>query len=339
MLNEMQKNLPDRVKDFLQDYEEHSLFELAEILRQFRNNSHPDKFQDDKLKKEAENRFKEANSLLQEIEKQLEIDRFNRKPAELVLYKPFYDLIQLQSELDKIKIELEETKSELSSERKNNDELRKEIQTEKDDSLNAEIQHLQSLYTPSTRKYASLGIGIILSGALGIMTQMENVSIVLQKYSPFEQQYMSTGFFIFLILFLATILRKLWESEYMKRKSEQVCSPKCNSDFMEYLRSTRDSDEPIIEFSEVDVFDFISGDKKWLKGLASFLGFSIFRSDTVNKLKDIFIHTALNKKLIGISRADGMQRYFTISSSRAHYIWYHEYMERRKNEESNTEDS
>jgi hypothetical protein len=326
MSNELQKSLPKRAKDFLQVEGEHSLFELAELLRQFRNDTHPDRYQDQELKKQAESRFKDAQALLDEFDKHMEVERFNRKPTELTLYKPLYDAVKLQSDLDKTKKELEDTKYELASERESRDALTKELQTKKDDSLNNEIQHLQSIYRPSTRKYASIGLAILLSGALGVMSQMEKVSGVLEKYSPFGKQYISTGLFICLVLFLAAMLRKIWEREYIKRKSEEVCSPKCAGGFMEYLRVTRASDAPIVEFSEVEAFEFIAGDKQRLKSVVTFLGFQIFRRETVNRLKDIFIHSLLNKKLVEISRAEKMQRYFSISSSRASYLWYHEYM-------------
>ena len=326
MGNEIQKSLTERIKEFLQLDGEHSLFELTGLLREFRNDAHPDRFQDEDLKKKAEERVKEAHALLDAIEKQMEVERFNRKPTELALYKPLYDAVQLQSKLDKSEKELEDAKHELASERERNDELTKELQLKKDDSLNAEIDHLQSIYRPSTRKYASIGLAILLSGALGVMSQMEKVSGILEKYSPFGKQYISTGLFVCLLMFLAAMLRKLWEREYIKRKSEEVCSPKCAGDFMEYLKATRSSDAPLVEFSEVGVFDFIAGDWQGLKGFVSFLGFQIFRRETVNRLKDIFIHNLLNKKLSEVSRAEGMQRYFSISSSRAGYLWYHEYM-------------
>lgn len=326
MRNELQKTLAQRAKEILQTDEEHSLFELAELLRQFRNDTHPDKFQDEVLKAKAEARFKNAQSLLDELEKQMEVNRFNLKPGEMALYRPLYDVVQLKSELDKSKKELQDAKYELNNEREKNDDLSMQLQTKKDDSLYAEIQHLQSIYKPSKRKYASVGLAIILSGALGVMTQMEKVSGILEKYSPFGKQYISTGLFVCLLCFLTTMFRKLWEGEYIKRKSEEFCSPKCANDFMEYLKVTRSSDAPILEFSEVEVFDFISGGRQRLKGVVSFLGFQIFRRETVNRLKDIFIHNSLNKKLVDVSRADGMQRFFTISSTRASHLWYHAYM-------------
>jgi len=340
MRNEIQKSLAQRVKELLQTDEEHSLFELVELLRQYRNETHPDKFQGQELRSKAEVRFQDAQSLLDELEKQLETDRFNRKPTELILYKPLYDAANLQIELDKIKKELEVAKYELANEQERNNDLTNELQSKKDDSLNNEIQHIQSLYRPSTRKYASIGLGILLSGALAVMSQMEKVSGVLERYSPFGKQYISTGLFICLILFLTVMLRKIWEREYIKRKSEEICSPKCAGEFMEYLRSTRITDAPIVEFSEVEAFDFIAGNRHRLKSLVTLLGFQIFRRETVNRLKDIFIHNLLNKKLAEVSRAEMMQRYFAISSARASYMWYHEHMveqEKKKAMNSNTD--
>src|SRR5947209_2015213 len=94
-----------------------------------------------------------------------------------------------------LKRELKDTNYELDNERENNDDLRKQLQQKNADSLSTEIQYLQSLYRPTTREFASIGLAIILSGALGVMTQMEKVSVILEKYSPFAKHYISTGLF------------------------------------------------------------------------------------------------------------------------------------------------
>jgi len=345
MSNELQNNLTERSKKILQIDGDHSLIELNYLLRQYRNNTHPDKYQDHDIKEEAEARFKDAQALLNELEKMIEMEHFNRKPSELILYKPLYDDVKFQIELDKITVELEMTKKELeyakneiANEREKSEQLNKDLQNKKDDSLNEEIQHIQSLYKPSTRKYASIGLGILLSGAFAVMSQMEKVSGVLERYSPFGKQYISTGLFICLILFLTILLRKMWEREYIKRKSEEVCSPKCAREFMEYLKVTRLSDAPIIEFSEVESFDFVAGKNQMIKYLVTLFGFQIFRRETVNRLNDIFIHNLLNKKLIEVSRAAMMQRYFTIPSSRASHLWYHEYMLEQEKKKAATPD-
>jgi magnesium-transporting ATPase (P-type) len=236
MGNEIQKSLAQRTKELLQTDEEHSLFELAELLRQFRNETHPDKFQDQELKTKAEARFKDAQSLLDELEKQLEIDRFNRRPNELAVYKPLYDVAQLQSESDKLKTELSEAKSELAAERDTNATLNKQLAEKNDNSLRAEIQQLKDIYRPSTRKFASIGMAIVLPAVLAVMTQMEHVSDVIQKYSPLPKQYVTTALFVCMLLALVTAVRKVWEQSYIKRRSEEVCSSKSAEEFLRYLK-------------------------------------------------------------------------------------------------------
>jgi hypothetical protein len=63
MSNELQKSLAERAKEFLQLEGEHSLFELAEFLRQARNATHPDKFQSQDLKEKAESPFQSRSSV------------------------------------------------------------------------------------------------------------------------------------------------------------------------------------------------------------------------------------------------------------------------------------
>ena len=69
-------------------------------------------------------------------------------------------------------------------------------------------------------------------------------------------------------------------------------------------------------FTEVDVCEFIAGRKHWFKRLVGYFGLQIFKPATINRLKDIFIHNLLNKKLIQISNAEMMQRRFGIVTER-----------------------
>jgi hypothetical protein len=47
----------------------------------------------------------------------------------------------------------------------------------------------------------------------------------------------------------------------------------------------------------------------------------------------------LNKKLVTVSKAEMMQRYFTISSTRTDMFWYREYVkEREKNQKASSVD-
>ena len=105
-----------------------------------------------------------------------------------------------------------------------------------------------------------------------------------------------------------------------------------------YLSKTHPENETIDGFSEVEAFDFIFGKNHWIKTLGLELGFRVFGRETINRLKDIFLHNLMNKKLIKISEAQKMQRYFKIVSTedRSHY-WYKRFTEEReKNRDANT---
>ena len=110
-------------------------------MRQYRNESHPDSFQDENHKKEAEERFKVAQAILDEFWQHFERDRLKRAPHEMTLYKPLYNLVQIQQENDSLKNELSKVKAEFASERQTNASLSKQVQEKEDDSLKTEIQY------------------------------------------------------------------------------------------------------------------------------------------------------------------------------------------------------
>jgi hypothetical protein len=327
IMNEhIQQNAVQRAKNLLQIEGEMTSYELLEKLREYRTEIHPDRFTEDGAKKEAEAKFKEGESLIDELQKQTEVEHARRKPSEMILYKSLHDSLQIQSELANTKKKLGETEKALNEIRDNNLELQKQLEEKKDESLKSEIENLQSLYKPSTREYASISIGIVLTGSLAVMSQMEKVSTVLKSHSPFGEKYIGTILFVCLVAFLFTMMRKLWEQGYIKRKSEEVCSPKCAADFMAYLEKENYLKGPALEFSEVESFQYLAGRTNWRKRFVTRIGFQCFRPETVNRLKNVFIHNLLIKKLIAFSRAEKMQRYFSIESQRKNYEWYHELM-------------
>jgi hypothetical protein len=330
MPEDEQIKLLQHAKEILCVDGECSIFELHERLRAFRNDTHPDKFQDEQLKKDAEARFKDVQSLLDEFDKLVQLDRFKRKSSELAVYKPLYDTVQLSSDLDKAKTEIEGLKTELKNEKELTDDLKKQLVKKEDESLKNEIEHLKSLYKASPQKYATLGLGVVLTGALLVMSRIEAVWQELTKYSPFSEKNTKLYLFIIFLTFLGVTLRKLWEHGYIKWKSEAICSPRCAATFMDYLKQFRGANAPICEFSESESFSYIKGQNGILKRCCRLLGFKIHREDTIAQLNNIFLQNLLNKRLIEISNAEDFQRHFTILSKRNNYELYYQY---RKAEE------
>lgn len=340
MATDLQRSPLDRARELLGCDEEVPLFALLDQLRAARNESHPDKFLDESVKEEAEEKFKELQLLLQEIERLADLDRLNRKPSELTLYRPLYDALTLHRELDAAKLEARSLRAELQKEREDRavdqEQLRnlEALLSKKDDEqLASEIKHLQKIYRPSARGFASVGLAVLFAGIVGTATQVERVSSILEKYSPFDGVYIRTGVFILLLVLLLGVGRKLLESGYIERRSEEICSPRLAEDFLATLSEGTDPSSPVREFSEVQAFRFIAGKTTWWRRLSVLVGFSIFREQTSNRLKDIFIHTLLNKRLIEFSRAERMQRHFRIANTASTDFWYEQYRkERDKNE-------
>lgn len=277
---------------------------------------------------------------MQEVERLVDLDRLNRKPSELVLYRQFYDSMTLHRELDAAKSEAESLRAELQTERDQRADHEEQIRTleallnKKDEErLAEEIRHLQNIYKPTARGFASLGLAVVLAGIIGAATQVERVSGILEKYSPFDGVYIRTGVFIFLVFLLLGVGRKFLESGYIERRSEEICSPRLAEEFLASLTEDASSPGPVREFSEVQAFRFVAGKTNWWRRLSVLVGFSIFREQTSDRLKDIFLHTLLNKRLIEFSRAQRMQRYFRIADTISRDYWYEQYQkEKAKNE-------
>lgn len=94
-----------------------------------------------------------------------------------------------------------------------------------------------------------------------------------------------------------------------------------SKEFIEHLKEIHEyeEDKPIT-FSESDAFSYIYGKDSKLKTLFSFFGFQLFNVDTGDKLKNYFINSLLNKKLIVITHAKDLDRNFAIKHGYSHYI-------------------
>ena len=88
-----------KVKDELELNEDLPSTDLYDLLHKHRSNNHPDKFTNDEIKKEAEEKFKELNILLKELQIFIEKENFEKKPSELIVYEKDFELIKLKQEI------------------------------------------------------------------------------------------------------------------------------------------------------------------------------------------------------------------------------------------------
>lgn len=142
MDKKIEKNLTIRVKEFLQIDEECSLFELFERLSEYRKSIHPDKFLDEETKKEAEEKFKEAQNLWQELKRAIEREKLEKKSTEIQYYKSVYENVELIKELDDAKIKAGELESKLKQVTHEKDALEKELSEKQAELVTEDLKNL-----------------------------------------------------------------------------------------------------------------------------------------------------------------------------------------------------
>lgn len=322
MSQDIDLTLIQKVKEVLQVTDDFSSIELLQLLKDHRKRIHPDKFTEETAKKEAEEKFKTIGQLIEELDRVIQIEKVNRGAKELALYEPLYDNVTLQNELEEAKGKIEDLESKNDELQKANDELQKALEEKQTSEIEKEAQELKGLYKPSPQRLASLGIVFLLSAALVTMTKIEEVYAVIIKYSPIEETYIRPVVFGVFIFTLFIVIKQFIENKAMARRTGEVCSPLHCRDFLQYLSKIKEQEEnrPKI-FTESDALAFIYGRATWWKKALSFLGFKMFHIETNDRLKNYFINTLLNKKLITIYHAKDLDRAFMVRDGKSYYYY------------------
>lgn len=320
----LNKSVIQKVKDVLQIEDEFSSIELLKLLKEYRARVHPDKFSDEAASNEAEEKFKEISSIIEELNIYVQNEQLHRSASDLALFEPLYENVSLQDKLDESLEKITDLEEKIAHLSKSEKTLKEVVNKKQNDFLKKENTELNNLYKPSRSKIASLGIMFLMSAGFAIMLKVEEVSILLKKYSPVSEDIVNNLIFGIFCFILFIVIKQYFENKYFIMKVSEVCSPKFSMEFSSYLLKNKEYEEDKQKhFSESDVFLFIHGvDDKWKKCL-SMLGFSLFTIDTSDKLKNFFINSLLNKKLIANSHAKGLDRVFIIKDSGRYF--YGEY--------------
>ena len=228
----------------------------------------------------------------------------------------------LQNKLDQTLEKIEESESIITHLKQENEELQKIISVRRSDELDIEEEEIKNLYKPSSHRLATLGIVFFLSIVITFMIRIENFSDLLKKYSPIDNQVINKIVFAVFIFLLIVIIKQYIENLILQRKVLSVCSTNNFKLFYKELLENKNwSDKTPKEFTELDVFTFINGPKKWYKSILSSLGFKLFHMGTNERIKNYFINTLLNRKLIKVYFAKELDRTFTIKDGRTYYLW------------------
>ncbi len=309
---------------------------LYSRLRDYRVHIHPDKFDNEEQKKTAQGKFQEVQELLEGLARYIRNIELNRAPSELVLFEPEIERIHLMREIDSLKEEIEAFKTKLKDkddevegltcERDREKERALDFESQLNDraqqSLKLEAQEIENLYRPTLQTFAPAGIAIFVAAALSVMTKIEEGANLIQKYSPFPEQYVAIFAFSASVLSVFWTLKQFIESSILRRLAREVVSPHFCEQFLKHLELTRQIDPAKVnKFTERDVFSFIRGKVRWWHKILATLGFHIYQIETPAKLTDYFLATLLTKKLIGIADAEFLDRSFVIKTYATRFMF------------------
>lgn len=324
MSRDLQKNAIERAKDLLGIKEDIESPELYKKLREYRNNIHPDRFQEEEQKKLAEEKFKEAQTLITEVFTYIQQEELSATPTDLINYKPFYDNVYFQENLDQSKQRIESLEHEVKSLREQNKILTEKLEEKVSRELLDEIKEIENHYKVSYENIKPIGAIILLTSLIAIMSKIEEVSNIIRKYSPFSDHTLNIGIFVVFSFLLLFLFKQLAESRLFSFVVNKYCSSRYTSNFMKYLSDRYDCEaDDVKTFNEKDAYDFIAGNNSFLKRSLSFLGVRLLHSDTLDNIKKCFINNLLHKKLIEVAEAKNLDRQFKIlrPSTRRRYPW------------------
>lgn len=335
MSKELELSLLSKVRAFLGVEDSSSPAQLFSLLRDYRNQFHPDRFQDDERRKLAEAKFKEAQGLMSALTQFIQDRALSSTPTELALYEPQINHIFLMREVDSLKSEITDLKNELENKNSINENLNYELEQEKDktsklekqlndrlqEHLKAEAQEIETLYKPTLQTFASTGIIVLITTVVGILYKMEEVATFLQKYSPVEGPYIKSSLFLLSALLISYTAKRLFENHLLRNRAREISSPHFCKQFIAHLGTLRSiHPDKVNSFTEDEAFQFIRGKERWWEKTLAVLGFGIFQVETVNRLTDYLLATLLAKKLIVVADAELLDRSFIIKSRGTRYL-------------------
>ena len=303
--NAIELSITQVVKNYLSIEDDVEPTKLYDLLFNYRNSFHPDKYPDSK-KKEVEVKFKESNELLSKLGIFTKEAKLEKKGSEILKVQDDFKIFEYQNtviEKDEIIYELYEKINVLNKE---NDKLKSEINIMKSDKVNEKSLELISKYEPKKSNYIKWGITVILSILLIVFSKVDDIAKILKNYWFFgETKFNYFILFIFLIT-LIFILKKYFELNKIKYLSNLVCTTSFIKGIPNYY-----------DFNEDVIFEYIRNNlipKKIIKKFIFTKIFKIYDENTIESLKNIFIYNLLSKDLISISNPSRLVRTFTINS-------------------------
>ncbi|TLX72386.1 hypothetical protein E9993_17770 [Labilibacter sediminis] len=314
-MTQIDKSIIQKVKDAIQVDSELESNELYDLLFDYRNTQHPDRYNDDELKKTAENKFKELNNLLDELARHIELEKQQRKPSELIPYQKQYEVTKFKQSVIWQEEELEKLKEKIESKDLRIEKLEEIIVNLRENKSEDLTKELIESYKPSGRSKVYSGLTFLLIFVYGILTKSEDILGILKKYSPLDIEVLNTIVFSTFIFMIILFAKKYIEEKLIKSISKSIISPRIINQFKSKLPEKEENKSQF--FSESLVYDFIIEKYESKNFIVRFILkrlFPIYSEISLINLKDIFVYNLLNKQLIEIYNSKELDRWFRVKN-------------------------
>ena len=252
-----------------------------------------------------------------ELSNLIEQEKQQRKPSEIIPFQKDYEIVKTKQQNIIHEEEIEELKQTIRVNEFTIRELKKELLKLLSDKVDEKTSELIKLYKPSRRNLFSLGIIFFLTFTISILTKVEDIAKILNKYSPLDQQTFNYIIFGVLVFIPVRYLKMVFEEGQIEKAARRIKTTLFINRFVKYLdnKDVKDS------FTEMDVYEYLSSELIPKNALSRVL-FSklihLYSDTTINSLKDIFIYNLINRQLITISSADRLDRKFKVIKT-VHY--------------------
>jgi hypothetical protein len=300
-----------KVKDELNIQDDLPPTELYNQLHKYRNLQHPDRFTDSDRKKEAEEKFKKLNTLLQELSNFVEQETLRKKPSDLILLEKDFDLVKVKQEGINLEEEISGLRNDLQYKDYEIEDLKKQLVSLRSEKLDEKMKDLAKLYKPASKSLLSFGVTFLFTLVVGILTRVEQVGQIISRYSPFDQRIINYAIFAILVYIPLRYLKMIVEENKIQRVARKLKTPLFIRKFIEFIEDKDIKDN----FTEMNVYEFLSDQLVPKNNISKFILCNIiclYSDASIDGLKDIFIFNLLNKELIEISDAERLDRKFRI---------------------------
>lgn len=307
-----------------------SIEELLDQLLTFRTSCHPDRFTDPDAKQEGAERFKLAQQLIADLNSLRQKQLVKRPKYDLATQPEDLDTLNLRLKLNAAEVEISKLKNSITELERKFASFQQEVAAERAARRESELAEIRKLYEPSKNRLLGAAIAVLLTGSLGILSQLEKVAAQLERIWPRAPETTRVTLFgISLIILAATVLRWLRHTEF-----QAMLSGVCTTDFARRFLRDRDSygwHRSSTRFDEVQVVDFlekefthVTGDRttsseSLLKAARRFIAriwwwtrnpravyrrtLSLLGHGTYNHLKDAFIYWLIQRQLVAAPKA------------------------------------